>query len=325
MSMGNYSLLEQYLHRFSLSSKSVRQFSFDLEKIFFSPKDSNGSHVFIVGLPRSGTTILLETIYSSNEFASLTYSDMPFVMAPNLWAIINRTSHIDKKRQERAHGDGVFVSTASPEAFEEVFWQTFNQKEAFSYFNTYIGLLLRRYSKFRYLSKNNQNIYRIKALAAAIPRSKILITFRHPLQHANSLLRQHLRFSEIQSADPFTLDYMDWIGHKEFGLSYRPYSTGSLLFPSPNAINHWLEQWLLVYDRVLSEVKNLDNVKLVNYESLCLQSSLWENIVQFIEIDDRPDIAFTQSPWKCIEKYDEQLYSDCMRVFEQLCQMGIYR
>ena len=30
--------------------------------------------------------------------------------------------------KERAHGDGIKVSTESPEAFEEVFWKTFDDQ-----------------------------------------------------------------------------------------------------------------------------------------------------------------------------------------------------
>ena len=44
----------------------------------------NQSHIFITGLPRSGTTSLLNFLYSSNQYASLTYRNMPFVLSPNL-------------------------------------------------------------------------------------------------------------------------------------------------------------------------------------------------------------------------------------------------
>ena len=100
---------------------------FDVEQSIFLKKDDNfdDDHVFIAGLARSGTTILLNAIYQSNQFASLTYDDMPFILAPNFW-----TKTSPKKRhgklQERAHGDNIRISTNSPEAFEEVFWKTFS-------------------------------------------------------------------------------------------------------------------------------------------------------------------------------------------------------
>ena len=77
-------------------------------------------HVFVTGMARSGTTVLLNAIYESNSFASLTYQDMPFILSPNLWSKINKDG-FEIKKQERAHGDGISKNTSSPEAFEEVF------------------------------------------------------------------------------------------------------------------------------------------------------------------------------------------------------------
>ena len=73
-------------------------------------------------MARSGSTILLNSIYKTDIFASLTYADMPFVLAPNLWSkisLIRSKSNLILK--ERAHKDGIKISTSSPEAFEEVF------------------------------------------------------------------------------------------------------------------------------------------------------------------------------------------------------------
>ena len=54
------------------------------------------------------------------------YKDMPFILAPNLWSKLSfNKKNIDLV--ERAHGDGIRVSVESPEAFEEVFWMTFDE------------------------------------------------------------------------------------------------------------------------------------------------------------------------------------------------------
>ena len=104
----------------------------------------NDNHVFVAGLARSGTTILLNAIYQSSQFASLTYDDMPFILAPNFWKKISpRKSHGELK--ERAHGDGVKVTTDSPEAFEEVFWKTFTDSSIIrdELFIKFISLILK--------------------------------------------------------------------------------------------------------------------------------------------------------------------------------------
>ena len=110
--MNNYSWLEQKLHKFALSSQFMREVTFDIESINIPSSSESGDHVFITGLARSGTTILLNALYKSNIFASLSYSDMPFVLAPNLWSKISFIKK-DLELSERAHGDGIKVSAES--------------------------------------------------------------------------------------------------------------------------------------------------------------------------------------------------------------------
>ena len=69
----NYSYLEKKLHNISLGNKTIKKSLFEIENILFhkSILINENHHVFVTGLPRSGTTALLELIYSSNEFGSL--------------------------------------------------------------------------------------------------------------------------------------------------------------------------------------------------------------------------------------------------------------
>ena len=230
--MNNYSALQRFLHHISLSSRLIREVSFDLECSLNSKKceiTKENSHVFIAGLARSGTTVLLNALYQTGEFASLTYEDMPFILAPNLWQKIKpKTDH--SAQFERAHGDGIMVSTNSPEAFEEVFWHTYDDdnEDLASFFKSYVKLILLKNQKCRYLSKNNQNVRRIDTIQRVYPNAHILIPFRDPLQHAYSLFRQHKKFSEEQEHDKFVRQYMCWIGHSEFGLDYRPITEDNL-------------------------------------------------------------------------------------------------
>ena len=117
--MQNYSFIQKFLHDFVLTKKIINKTLFEIEKkIYLRNKDFiNKSHIFITGLPRSGTTSLLNFLYSSNQYASLTYRNMPFVLSPNLSKLFNK-KNIPKKR---AHGDGITFDINSPEAFDEVF------------------------------------------------------------------------------------------------------------------------------------------------------------------------------------------------------------
>ena len=78
-----YSLLDKILHNIAFSSWSAQAAFSDIEDLFFKTQINNTTikePVFISGLPRSGTTLLLNLCYESNEFASHTYRNMPFIM-----------------------------------------------------------------------------------------------------------------------------------------------------------------------------------------------------------------------------------------------------
>ena len=103
---------------------------FDIENLIVPyNKNIDDKHVFVAGLARSGSTILLNAIYDSNLFASSSYLDMPFILAPNLWKKLQKKNIDYNKFIERSHKDGVKISIKSPEAFEEVFWKTFEHAE----------------------------------------------------------------------------------------------------------------------------------------------------------------------------------------------------
>ena len=78
-------------------------------------------------------------------------------------------------------------------------------------------------NKKRLIIKNNNNHLRIKYLSKLLPNSKFLVVFRSPLSHARSLLKVHKKLSEKQSADKFILEYMNVLGHWEFGKGKKPW------------------------------------------------------------------------------------------------------
>jgi len=295
--MNNYSWLEQKLHQFALSSQFMREVTFDFESTKISSSRETGEHIFITGLARAGTTILLNALYKSNLFASLSYSDMPFVLAPNLWSKIS-FKRGDLKLKERAHGDGIKVSTESPEAFEEVFWKTFaheENEELEEKLRIYISNIVHNYKKERYLSKNNQNIKRVEMISSIFNQSKILVPFRTPIQHAYSLLTQHKKFIEDSKKDEFISKYMKWIGHTEFGPNYIPIHNQDLNFRNYLEINHWIEQWYLTYSKAFQSLKNKQNVHFISYEKLCSTKDYWYQIQNIVKIEEIYDFEFRES------------------------------
>ena len=318
--MNNYSWLEQKLHKFALSSQFMREVTFDFESINISSSSETENHIFIAGLARAGTTILLNALYESNLFASLTYSDMPFVLAPNLWSRISFRKR-DSELKERAHGDGIKVSTESPEAFEEVFWKTFadeEHEELEEKFRTYLRNIVFKYKKERYLSKNNQNLKRVELISSIFTQSKIFVPFREPIQHAYSLLNQHKKFIKDSKNDKFISKYMKWIGHTEFGPNYVPIHNENINFNIDLEINHWIEQWYLTYNNAFQFLKNKENVYFISYEKLCTSKDYWIQIQKLVKIEKPYDFEFRESKKDISCNIDTRLKEKAMSLYFEL-------
>ena len=263
--MQNYSNIEKFLHDFVLSKKIINKSLFELEKIIYiKNKDiKNQSHVFITGLPRSGTTSLLNFLFSSDEYASLTYNNMPFILSPHFSKLFNKKN---TPKKERVHGDGIAFDINSPEALDEVF---FNNDDEFvkHELENYIQLILLSNKKSKYLSKNNLNYERINLINSILPNSIFLIPIREPLQHANSLLNQHLHFSQLQKEDDFIRRYMNYLGHNEFGLNHKLWND-PINYQDRGKIDYWLEQWFLFYKDIYNKYQSYTNCYFVLYEEL---------------------------------------------------------
>jgi hypothetical protein len=123
-----YGILSRLLYRTAFRTNKVQHMLSDLEESVFQDKLKGikaDDPAFISGLPRSGTTILLRLLWKTDEFATHTYQDMPFILCPLLWSWYSRFFSKEIGSRERTHGDGIQISGKSPEAFEEVVWKYF--------------------------------------------------------------------------------------------------------------------------------------------------------------------------------------------------------
>lgn len=331
-----YSPLARALHRFALSSPAQGEMLFDIENATAAKPPAGaeeGRHVFVVGLARAGTTVLMRAIHESGQFASLTYRDMPFVMAPNLWARLSGGSRRQMEKTERAHGDGLLVDYDSPEALEEPFWRTFCGKayirpdalvphavdaEIVANYRTFVAHVLTRHGATRYLAKNNNGVLRIAALEAAFPQAAILIPFREPRSQALSLMRQHDRFAD--GGDPFTTRYMGWLAHHEFGGDHRPFVIdGRRPKAAPASLDHWIEQWSIVYGALFARIES-DGAQLipVAYEDLCRSDrAVWQALCERIGIP-AIEAGFEERRNAAPEEADAALLAEADALYEKL-------
>jgi len=312
----NYSNIQKFLHDFVLSKKIINKSLFEFEKIIYL-NDKNiksQSHVFITGLPRSGTTSLLNFLFSSDEYASLTYNNMPFILSPNFSKLFHK-KNITKK--ERLHGDGIDFDNNSPEAFDEIFFDN-NEEFVRNELENYIQLILLSNNKTKYLSKNNLNYKRIDLIQSIFPNSIFLIPIREPLQHTNSLLNQHLHFSQLQKEDDFIRRYMNYLGHNEFGLNHKPWNK-PIHFNDLNNINYWLEQWNLFYEFIYKKFQSYKNCYFIIYEEL-VNSIYVEKILRKINLEKNKKINleyFRNSNKKELNiEYDKNVFDKSLLLYQ---------
>ena len=269
--------------------------------------------LFITGLPRSGTTSLLNFLYSSDEYASLTYNNMPFILSPHFSKLFNKKN---TPKKERVHGDGIAFDINSPEALDEVF---FNNDDEFikHELENYIQLILLSNKKKKYLSKNNLNYKRINLINSILPNSIFLIPIREPLQHANSLLNQHLHFSQLQKDDDFIRRYMNYLGHNEFGLNHKPWND-PINYQDRGKIDYWLEQWFLFYKDIYNKYQSYTNCYFVLYEELTNANYIKTLLkkINFSEFENINLNYFKNSNKKEIErKYSLDKYKKTIEIY----------
>ena len=267
----DYSPWSKLLHHMSLDNYNVSKAGFRFEKSFYAKdfKNVNNRFVAVTGLARAGTTAMTKQLHSTGSFYSLSYSNMPFLLLPNLWKKL--FSPKQAKETERAHGDRVMVGVNSIEALDEFFFKAHLNdsyigsgklsehalpEELISDYYNY-QTLVGKANGFaeRYITKNNNLMLRYQSLRKQNSDFDVILMFRDPLSHAHSLLKQHQQFSEMQRQDPFVLKYMDWLGHHEFGLNHMPFEFSENNFQSEfesHSINYWLDIWMNYYNFILS-------------------------------------------------------------------------
>ena len=142
------------------------------------------------------------------------------------------------------------------------------------------------------LIKNNNNHLRLKSLIDYYDDSYFLFIYRDPKYQARSLLEQHLNFKNLHTKDEFILDYMNLIGHFEFGKGVKSFNyevnEEEYYKISKDNINYWLNQWIKTHKWILEEnFTKYSNFILISYEDLCDDEiSLYEKLCDQIKISN---------------------------------------
>lgn len=268
--------------------------------------------VFITGLARAGTTMLLELLAQVPDVATHRYRDFPFLMTPWFWNAYLSVFGTGDKKYERPHQDGILISPNSPEALEEPLWQYFfpqchqsDQSHLLSAetehpefertFRDHLKKILWIRRGQRYVSKGNYNITRLPYLARLFPDARFVIPIRHPVAHVHSLVRQHQLFSDYAENDSRVPEYLKAAGHYEFGPQRVPIAIEDSAEQTRAAWEvgdqylGYAYQWNAVYGhlaQLLDDDPDLaKQIHVVVYEELCVapQEQL-QSVLNFAEL-----------------------------------------
>lgn len=293
----NYSEASKLLHKLILNNYNLSKLLFSFDKKFKKGEKINNNTEFVIvtGLARAGTTSLTDQLFKAGKFSSLDYSNMPFLLAPNLWKKLYNPKEANLK--ERKHGDKMMFGLNTIEALEEYFFKVFLNdsfigesiltkheisEEIYQKYLEYQSLI-RKDNTHLYLSKNNNLILRYPSLRSLNKDFKAIFLFRNPIDHAYSLLNQHLRFREFQHEDDFIETYMDWLGHHEFGFNQKVFSFSEEpinIQLDRDKLDYWLSVWLNYYEYLLT----LDSSEfiLLDYEDYLLYP---EKVLGYLQKD----------------------------------------
>lgn len=304
--------------------------------------------VFITGLARAGTTILLNLFASLPNIGTQQYRDFPFVFIPYVWNKYRDCRAKPQEPFERAHKDRIKITKKSPEAFEEPIWRHFfpfvhetNARHVLTAqddnprFNTFYiehlrKMLLIRRGK-RYVSKGSYNITRLEYIANLLPDARFVVPVRHPLPHVNSLVRQHRLFSGYSIKEKRVAWFLKAAGHYEFGPQRVPINIDE---KSPQRI---LQAWgngrddlgyAIMWRSVYTHARSIaqkgrvfgNRIKFVRYEDFCADpKTVLSSLFEFCELKDGvekllnslPDISAPDSDLHCLtETQRDQVWQE---------------
>jgi hypothetical protein len=255
--------------------------------------------VYVSGLARSGSTILLEILAQAPGVVSQRYKDFPPVFTPYAWnTMLRYMGTSEAAPSERAHKDGILVTLDSPEAMEEPIWSSFfpdahnpgvsnvirpdaDDAGFGSFYTAHIKKLLAVRGGQRYLAKANYQVTRLEYLLKLFPDARFVLPVREPTAHIASLIKQHDLFTRGQSANERAREHLQRVGHHEFGLDRVPINPGDSsstaeiieLWSRGEELAGWIRYWNMIYgyliDRVEANEQLAAAVKFVVFEDMC--------------------------------------------------------
>lgn len=331
-----YSKGAQLLHQLLLDNYHLHRklFRRDVKKYGVKRRED---FMIVTGLARAGTTSMLNHMVKLGGLSSLNYANMPLVLAPKSWAKVYKPKSGETK--ERSHGDGIKIGLDSNEALEEFFFKavtndSFIKKDVLvehelseDQYSEYLDYqsVVRSSDEDMYIAKNNNFLLRYATLRKHNEKFTAVIMFRHPLYHAKSLMSKHREFTKMQEDDVFMLEYMNWLGHHEFGLNHKQFdfSGNGATSGDTEELDYWLQVWINYYSKAV-QIEDESTVW-VAYDAFCERPS---EVVKAICTKaghqcNVPEITSHSNSRAVKDAYNEELLAEAMAIYEKLAARSL--
>ena len=260
--------------------------------------------LLVTGLARAGTTIVHLNIANHKSVTCLRYSDLPFLFNSYWNKKFRWLLKYQTQFEKRVHDDGILINSDSAEALDEMIYSridssiyikqghlapnsTEEARKAFIEFGQ--NHAINRGSKF-YATKNNNHILRIKEFINQ-PNLITLLILRHPIAHAESLLKVHQILCDNLDGkkNGFEIEFMSLLGHFEFGPNHKPFLLDEHERPpdfEKKDLNYWLVRWIEYYQYVLKNDLVGPNVHLICYENMVTNPNAFEGVMSKLIDED---------------------------------------
>ncbi len=275
--------------------------------------------IYILGLPRAGTTITLEMVSRHPESASHRHVDFPNLFTPYLWnSFVSRLGLEKETPHERLHRDGLMVTALSPEAGEESLWTRFipglhaedrsvvltrddHHPRFESFYRDHIRKLLLVRGRRRYVAKGNYNVTRLAYILKMFPDARFLLLVRHPFHQVASLLKQDRLFTRLFANDSRWGEITTSIGHYSFGPAKKWVRVGDgdtvaeihRLLAANREARAWAVYWSSIYgfvaDQLAADPALAAATTVIRYEDLVDHPGpTIDSILEHTALDPRP-------------------------------------
>jgi len=212
--------------------------------------------VFIVGAPRTGSTLLYQYLTAKTNFSYISNIASVFYKSPVFITSMLQERHKPRRKLNNEYGlvDGLYSPSEAAKVFEKWF-----QKDSYVYRDkSFVKKSVYSISKILdgpFLGKNMNNSMRLENILEIFPDALIIFLRRNPLYNAQSILEARKKIN----------------GSVENWWSTKPANYESLLNLTP--CEQVVAQIKGIEDYVSKRTSNHANLLEVNYEGFCKKPS----------------------------------------------------